>query len=128
VRTPLRTAIEGLNLLGVTPQLYIGAVPNNATVPYAWFRRGGEGPLVPEAQKYEATVYLDIYGRSSQEVQLMENAAAFLDDYNPAPYGNALSIRYFQASKTQLSEGENREHSTILYRVTYADARRLVLP
>lgn len=126
VRDKLRTEITALDLSGVSPKLYVGVVPANAVVPFAWLRRGGEVPLVKTPERYEATVYLDLYARSSAEVKAMENAAAFLDDYNAAPYGNAAGIRYFLASKTQLSEGEQREHSTCLYAVRYHDLRRLI--
>lgn len=106
------------------PKLYVGKVDQEAIVPYAWIRRGSEGPLLSVAARDEATVYLDLYARSSSEAQIMENAAAFLDDYNAPPYGNALSIRYRLASKTQLSEAETREHVTILYSVRYGDKRK----
>lgn len=128
VRDDVRDAIEDLTLSGVSPKLYVGSVSASAVLPFAWLRRGGEVPLQKTAEKYEATIYLDIYARSSTEAQLMENAVAFLDDYNPAPYGDAEGIHYYQASKTQLSEAEQREHVTILYRVPYSDRRRLVGP
>jgi hypothetical protein len=126
VREDVQEAVDALTLSGVTPKLYIGSVAANAVLPYFWLRRGGEAPFEKIPEKYEATINMDIYARSSAEAQRMENAVAFLDDHNPAPYGNAQSIQYFQASKTQLSEGEQREHITVLYRVLYADRRRLV--
>lgn len=95
-------------------------------LPFFWLHRGGESATLKRAGKYEAQVYMDMYARSSAEAQRMENAVAFLDDYNPAPNGNAMSIRYELASKTQLSEAEQREHITVLYRVTYADKRQLI--
>jgi hypothetical protein len=134
VRTPLRAAIESLSLTSgtttVVPRLYVGVVPSNITVipPYSYIYRGGETPLTGNGELYEATVYLNHYARSSSELQIMENASAFLDDYNPPPFGNATHIYYTIASKTQLSEAETREHGTALYAVRYADKRKLITP
>lgn len=127
VTATLRPAIEGLSLAGTTPRLYVGVVPDSALVPYAYIRRGSESLHADStAGTYEAIVYLDLYARSSDEVARMENAAAFLDSYNPPPFGNAMRIQYEAQSKTQLSEAVNREHTTVLYAVRYADKRKLV--
>lgn len=126
VRDKLRYDIEALDLWGVSPKLYVGSVKSDAVVPYGWIRRSSEAPYQATAVVFETLVYLDLWGRSSQEIQLLENAAAFLDDYNPPPYGNAGRIRYVVQSKTQLSEDENREHSTALYAVRYVDLRKTI--
>lgn len=132
VETPARQALAP-SVPGLTVPLYVGlTLPTSATIrpPYAWLREGSEAPFAPSvvAGTFEEVVYLDLYARSSGELSRMENAVAFLDDYNPIPYGNAVRIRYRVQSKTRISEAEGTAHTTTLFAARYADKRKLVVP
>lgn len=121
-RSALNAAIPGT----ATP-LYVGLQrPATATLPHAWLRESNEGPFEPNLRRVEDIVYLDLYARSSGELQKMENAVSFLDDHNPTGYGNAAGITYLIQSKTRLAEAEGAVHTTILFSVRYFDKRKLI--
>jgi hypothetical protein len=71
-------------------------------------------------------VYLDLWARSAAEIQTLQNAVHFLDDYNLASFGNAIRIQYKFQSDSKLTEAQNRQHLTALYAVRYGDKRKMV--
>jgi hypothetical protein len=70
-------------------------------------------------------VVLHLYARSAREIQLMENAAAFLDDHWAPSYGLAYAPHFTVQSKPRNPEDEGRWHTTISYLATYADRRKM---
>ncbi|MEJ7872152.1 MAG: hypothetical protein WKF67_07815 [Rubrobacteraceae bacterium] len=123
-RLDLSTSLPGPP--AITVPLYVGLrVDATASPPYGWLRESSESPFQPVPGMWEDLVYLDLYARSSGELQRMENAMVFLDDYGAAPFGNALRIRYKVQSKTRITEAEGTVHGTHLYAARYADKRKL---
>ena len=121
ILTSLRTSMGAL----ATPaQVYFGAVPSTAMLPYNWIYVADEIPNGIQGQM-QAIVALHMYARSAREIQLLENAAEFLDDY-PAPnFGNAWGPHYRIQSKPRLPEDEGRWHTTATFTVDYYDKRKL---
>ena len=126
VRNPLRTAISA-SVPGATPVLYLGKREGTVVVPHALIRSGNEVPARTILAEYITTVILDMWARSLSEIQLMENAVAYLDDHHAPSYGNAINPYYSVESKPVLNEAENLEHVTITFVVTYVDKRKVLV-
>lgn len=105
--------------------VYFGAVPSAATLPYCWIYTGDDAPADPYYGFMTSLVVVHLYARSIREIQLLENACAFLDDYRAPSYGLAWAPHYLVQSKPRLPEDEGRYHTTITYTVDYADRRKL---
>ncbi len=111
----------------VAVPLYVGLrVDTTARPPYGWLRESSESPFQPTPGIWEGLVYLDLYARSSAELQRMENAMVFLDNHNLSGYGNAARVHYRIQSKTRITEAEGTVHGTYLYSARYADKRKMV--
>jgi hypothetical protein len=115
------------NMAALTPpaQVYFGAVPSTAMVPYCWIYVADDVPGGTFYGQMQTLVALHMYARSAREIQLLEDAAEFLDDYRAPNFGNAHGPRYTLQSKPRLPEDEGRYHTTATYLVDYADKRKL---
>lgn len=120
----LRTRLAAVGGTPV-PAVYFGAVPATAALPYAWIYTGDDVPSEPYYGIMTAIVALHLYARSAREIQLLENAAAFLDDYRAPGFGLAYAPHYAVQSKPRIPENEGRWHTTITYAVAYADKRKM---
>jgi hypothetical protein len=73
----------------------------------------------------EDLIFLQLFAKNLDELQAMENAVEFLDDYYPASFGNALNPRYKREAAIQrVPEGGGRWQSTISLTARYTDARK----
>lgn len=92
-------------------------------MPHGWIYPGTESPG-PMWFQLEEIVTLHLYGRSLGELDVLEDAVAFLDDHWAPNAGDAIAPYYKLQSKSRLPEGENVWHTTIFYSVTYTDLRK----
>jgi hypothetical protein len=123
VRPKVREELEALGA-----KLYVNErsdIDAPAKLPHGWMYPGTEGPSTFWWQ-LEETVTLHLYGRSLGEIQDLEDAVAFLDDWRGDTSGNCIAPHYLLASKSRLPEGENSWHTTILYTVVYGDHRKVI--
>jgi hypothetical protein len=111
--------------LSAPAQVYFGAVPTNAVLPYCWIYIGDDIPAEPYFGMMSTLVVLHLYARSAREIQLMENAVVYLDDYRAPNFGLAWAPHYRVQSKPRLPEDEGRWHTTVSYLVDYADRRKM---
>lgn len=123
VLTPIRAALA---LLTPVPTLYVNERSDTAALPHAWIYNEDEAPSQARIGTNQDVVVLHLWARNRGELQSMEDAVAFLDDYPAAPStGNAYSPHYRLASKPPLSEGAGVWHTTARYIVLYGDKRKL---
>lgn len=124
-QSQVATALDDLDI-GV--QFYFNRRADDAPIPHAWMYPGNEGVTALYGW-VEDIVYLLMFAHSQAELQDMEKAVSFLDDYPATSHGDALTPRWRLQSKTRLiSEEGDVWQNTSLYAVRYGDKRKLIVP
>jgi hypothetical protein len=124
VRPTLRPAVEA-SVPGKVVPVFFEQVASAQAPPYVLVRVGAGAPQTYTMHEYLATVYLDIWAQGTGQQARIEDAVAYLDDYDPPDYGQVVGVRYRLESVTRLAESETLLHTTNLYSVRYFDRRRL---
>jgi hypothetical protein len=89
---------------------------------WAWSVTEAEGVLYGQM---EDLIYLQLFANNVDQLQQMENAVEFLDDYYPPSFGNASNPRYQREEAIQrVPEGNGRWQSTIPLTARYTDLRK----
>jgi hypothetical protein len=80
----------------------------------------------PTLERYQDTVYVDIFARDLRELGLLEAAVDKMHKHQFPTYGAAVNPRYWRESKTYLEEASNRLRYSYLFTASYMNANKLL--
>lgn len=122
VIAPIRTQFATLPKV---PTLYVNERADTAVLPHGWIYNEDESLYEVYMGMNQDVVVFHLWAESRTQLQGMEDAVQFLDDYRAATTGNAVAAHYILSSKPPIPEGAGIWHTTIRYIVVYADKRKL---